>query len=296
VGMAAVALPPQTLTVNASSVAPGGLVTMHLAGGFGGASDWISLAQVGSADNTYVQYTWVGTNVTTRDWTVTMPTTPGNYEFRFFPNNTYTHISTSPPVTVTAAVLPPTTLTVNTTSVTQGGSVTVTLTGGYGGGLDYIALAAVGAPNSSYLQYTWVGSGVTTRTWTVAMPTTPGNYEFRFFPNNTYNLVATSPTVTVTGQQAPTPVFSLSATSVPRGGTVTVTLTNCPGGSLDWIALAAVGAPETNYVQYTWVGGGVTTKTWVVTMPTTPGNYEFRFYLNNNYVRIATSATVSVGP
>jgi hypothetical protein len=189
--------------------------------------------------------------------------------------------------------LPPTTPTVNTTSA-QGNRHRDA--DGWGGALDYIALAAVGAPNSSYLQYTWVGSGVTTRTWTVAMPTTPGAYEFRFFPNNTYNLVATSPTVTVTGQQAPTPVFSLSATNVPRGGTVTVTLTNCPGGGLDWIGLAAVGAPETNYLQYTWVGGGVTTKTWVVTMPTAPGNYEFRFYLNNNYVRIATSATVSVGP
>jgi len=75
--------------------------------------------------------------------------------------------------------------------------VTVTLTGGYGGATDWIALASTPAPNTSYLAYTYVGSGVTTRTWTVAMPSTPGTYEFRLFPNNGYTPAATSVGVTV---------------------------------------------------------------------------------------------------
>ena len=53
------------------------------------------------------------------------------------------------------------------------------------------------APNSSYVTFTYVGTGVTTRTWTVTAPTTPGTYEFRLFLNNGYTRVATSPTVTV---------------------------------------------------------------------------------------------------
>jgi hypothetical protein len=42
-----------------------------------------------------------------------------------------------------------------------------------------------------------VGSGVSTRTWTVTMPSTPGTYEFRLFLNNGYTRGATSPPVTV---------------------------------------------------------------------------------------------------
>jgi hypothetical protein len=29
-----------------------------------------------------------------------MPATPGTYEFRFYPNNSYTRVATSPPITV----------------------------------------------------------------------------------------------------------------------------------------------------------------------------------------------------
>jgi hypothetical protein len=75
--------------------------------------------------------------------------------------------------------------------------VTVTLTGGLGGGSDWIGLAATSAPNTSYIAYTYVGGGVKTRTWTVAMPQQPGTYEFRLFLNNGFTRVATSPTVTV---------------------------------------------------------------------------------------------------
>jgi len=188
----------------------------------------------------------------------------------------------------------PPALTVNTTSVAGGGSVTVTLTNGVGGSLDWLALAATGAPDTSYLQYTYVGSGVTTRTWTVTMPTTPGTYEFRLYLNGGYTRAATSPTVTVTAAAPPT--LTVNTTTAAPGSQVTVTLTNGAGGALDWIGLAATGAPNTTYLQYTYVGAGVTTRTWTVTMPTTAGTYEFRLFLNGAYTRVATSPTVTVGP
>ena len=64
-------------------------------------------------------------------------------------------------------------LSVSSTTVTTGTAVTVTLTGGFGGAGDWLSFANTGAPNSSYVQYTYVGAGVTTRTWTVAV-TGPG--------------------------------------------------------------------------------------------------------------------------
>src|SRR5205085_20530 len=61
---------------------------------------------------------------------------------------------TSAPVTFT--IFSPPVLTVSATSVAAGAAVTVTLTNGPAGFLDWIALAATGTPNTSYLQYTYV--------------------------------------------------------------------------------------------------------------------------------------------
>ena len=75
-----------------------------------------------------------------------------------------------------------------------------------------------------------------------------------------------------------------------------MTLTNGPGGANDWIGFTSVGAPDgaNQYPQWTYVGAGVTTRTWTVTAPSTPGQYEFRFFTNGGYVRTATSPAVTV--
>jgi hypothetical protein len=285
--------PAPTLTVNTTTAVGGSAVTVTLTGGAGGAQDWLALAAVGSANTTYVQWTYVGAGVTTRTWTVTMPSAGGTFEFRLFLNGGYTLAATSPAITVTPGPPPPApTLTVNATNVVAGASVTVTLTGGSGGSLDWLALAVVGSPNTSYVQWTYVGSGVTTRTWTVTMPPIGGTYEFRFFPAGGYTLAAKSPSITVTGP--PPPVLTVNTTTAPPGGSVTVTLANGVGGSLDWLELSATTAPATSYLQWTWVGAGVTTRTWTVTMPTTPGTYEFRLLLNDSFTITARSPAVTV--
>jgi hypothetical protein len=181
------------LSVSSTTIATGTAVTVTLTGGFGGAGDWLAFAQSGAPANSYVQYTYVG-GVTTRTWTIVV-NAPGTYEFRLFLNNGYALAATSPAITATAGTPPA--LTVSTTTAAPGTPVTMTLSNGYGGGTDWLALAQTGAPTNSYLQLTYVGGGVTTRTWTVTMPTTPGTYEFRLFLNNGYTLAATSPPIAV---------------------------------------------------------------------------------------------------
>jgi hypothetical protein len=75
--------------------------------------------------------------------------------------------------------------------------VTVMLINGTGVASDWIALARVGAPATSYLAWTYVGAGNTTFMWTVNMPGTPGDYEFRLFAQNGYGLLTTSPPIRV---------------------------------------------------------------------------------------------------
>lgn len=460
--------PPPTLTISAAAVAPGSPETVTLADGYGGNTDWLALAPTGAADNTYQAWTYVGAGVTSRTWTVTMPSTAGTYEFRLFVNNK--RAATSPVVTVdpslnafpvvsslspsavvvgsgaftltvngrsfisnsvvqwngtprattfvsstqlraaidaadvaslgtaqitvftpapgggTSApvaftIAPPPSLTVSATTVIAGQPVTMTLVNGLGGSTDWLAFAATSSPDRSYLAYTHIGSGVTTRTWTVTTPNEAGTYEFRLFPNNGFTRAATSPPVTVlpgppvlstlspagapTGSSAftltatgsgftPTsivnwngaprqttfvsstklqaaiaaadvategtaqitvttpfisgsggtsgalpftigsPTLTVSATQVLAGANVTVTLQNGFGGSTDWLAFALTSAPNSSYVKYTYVGGGVKTRTWTVTAPPTPGTYEFRLFTNNSYTRVATSAPITV--
>jgi hypothetical protein len=91
---------PPTLVVDTTSVARGGLVTVTLTGGLGGATDWLAFAATSAANTIYLQWTPVGAGVTARTWTVTAPNTAGTFEFRLFLNNTYTRAATSPTVTV----------------------------------------------------------------------------------------------------------------------------------------------------------------------------------------------------
>jgi subtilisin family serine protease len=372
------------ITVNATTVAPGASVTATLTNGAGGANDWLALAATTAANTSYISYTYVGNGVKNRTWTVTMPTTPGSYEFRYFVGGGYTRAATSPTVTVQTGAAPvltslspssiaagsaaftltangsgftstsvvrwngadrattfvsasqlrasiaaadvatagtasvtvfaagaatsapltftigsgsstQPTLTVSSTSVAPGSPITVTLTNGAGGSGDWLAFAAASAANTSYITYTYVGSGVTTRTWTVSAPSTAGTYEFRLFVNNGYTRVATSPAVTVGGTGSGTsPTLTVSKTTAAPGASVTVTLTGGLGGPSDWLALASTSSPNNTYVTYTYVGTGITTRTWTVTMPSTPGTYEFRLFLNNGYTRAATSPPVTV--
>ncbi len=376
--------PPPVLSVSATTVTGATSVTVTLTSGLGGGTDWLALASSSSPNTSYVQYTYVGSGVTTRTWTVTMPATAGTYEFRLFLNNSYTRAATSAPITV----LPPTTtpsLTVDATTVQGGANVTVSLVNGYGGSGDWLSFALTSAANTSYVRYTYVGTGVTTRTWTVTTPLAGGTYEFRLFSSNSYTRLATSAAITVTPGPNPTPVLaslsppralagsasltvaalgsgfvpssiiqwngvshattyvsatelrttlgaadfaslgtalvsvtspapgggtspalefsvvpppvlSVSATAVTPGASVTVTLTGGLGGATDWLGLSATGAAATSYLQYTYVGKGVTARTWTVTMPSTPGTYEFRLFLNNSYTIPAVSPAVRVGP
>ena len=93
--------------------------------------------------------------------------------------------------------------------------------------------------------------------------------------------------------EAENPTKDISIYINSPGGSVTVTLADSPGGTYDWLALAEVGAPTNFYDAFTYVGAGVTTRDWTVTMPSTAGDYEFRLFLDNGYALEAVSETVT---
>jgi hypothetical protein len=90
-------------------VAPGGTVTISWSGVANPTTeDWIGLYQPGTPNSSYMDWFWdssctrsVGTNaLSSGSCTYTMPTVAGTYEFRLFPNDTYTLLTKSGSVTV----------------------------------------------------------------------------------------------------------------------------------------------------------------------------------------------------
>lgn len=98
-------------------------------------------------------------------------------------------------------------------TITPGGLVTVAVEGAPGHPLDWITLAHVDDPDTTYGAWTYLPAFATTITF--AVPTTGFGFEFRWFADNGYTRRKTSPTLYAAAAPIPT-VGMLTA------GTVTV--------------------------------------------------------------------------
>jgi hypothetical protein len=64
---------------------------------------------------------------------------------------------------------------------------------------------------------------------------------------------------------------------------------------LDWVGLFKVGAPNTSYDDYWWrYTDAKTSGTLMLTAPNAPGQYEFRYLLDDGYVDTIRSNPVTV--
>lgn len=186
------------------------------------------------------------------------------------------------------------TLSESPASVIRGAAVTATWSGiATPTARDWITMAVPGSPNTSYVTYRYTGGAASgsvpfTTPWNVA----PGTYELRLFANDTFTLLATSNTFTVT-----LPTLTVSAAGALQGGSITATWAVGAPSTGDWMGLYAVGAADTAYQVFRYTGGGATGSV-PITIPAAAanGNYEIRLFMNNGYTRFATSSTFYVGP
>ena len=86
-----------------------------------------------------------------------------------------------------------------------------------------------------------------------------------------------------------------SQNTVAPEGQLGVSWTAPRGGGDDWIGLFAVGDPNTNYEQYWWkYTAGALSGTFTLTAPTRPGQYQFRYLLDDGFVDTVRSGVVTV--
>lgn len=190
-------------------------------------------------------------------------------------------------------------------------ALSVAIDGGPGNAADWIALYAAGAPDSQYLSWQYLSGstsppsvGLTTATLAVQAPVVSGSYEIRLFANNGFTRLATSGAIFVeapTGHLAVNGVGAPNPAVVAAGSTATVVVTGGPANRGDWVALYASGAAEgafldSRYLNNTTVAPATGSASGTLTFiaPVTPGEYEFRFFVNDGYARLATSGPVSV--
>jgi acid phosphatase len=272
------AIPGQTLTV--TWTAPSGRP----------ANDWIGLFKVGDPETSYISWRYTG-GASSGNATFTVPNQAGQFEFRYFTNDSYNKVATSNTVTVSEGGATYS-LAATPSTANPGQTLTLTWTAPSGRpGNDWIGLFKVGDPETSYISWQYTG-GASSGSATFTAPSQTGEYEFRYFTNDTYNKVATSNIVTVSGAAA----YSLAASpsTANPGQTLTVTWT-APSGrpGNDWIGLFKVGTSDTSYISWRYTGGA-SSGSATFTAPSQTGQYEFRYFLNDGYTKAVQSNVVTV--
>lgn len=206
------------VTLASLTVQPGAQVQFTVTGRVNHPLDWVALSAATAAQRDYLDWVYLnGTKTKPVSGTAsvrlafTAPLTPGNYVVRLFADNVTDQLTTSATLTVAASAAPVATpssgssITLTSATVRAGQPISFTVPGRNGHPLDWVALAAAAATDSTYLDWrylngTTTGASVapTTAQMTLTAPTTPGTYVIRLFGDNaTAVKLSTSATITV---------------------------------------------------------------------------------------------------
>ncbi len=275
---------PASVSTSASSYAAADTIVVSFANLAGYATDWVGIAQDGTPNAAYLRFAY--TAGATNGSLSFAGLSGGTYRARVFRNNGYTLQAESAPFTVVSTAGPTVSATAN--SYAAGATATASFTNLAGYAHDWVAVAQVGAPLSSYVHYAYT-NGATSGTLPFT-GLTGGTYVFRAFLNDSYTLEAESQPFTV-GQGA-VATLSSDRSTYAAGDPVIVSYAGLVGYATDWIAITEDGAPLTSYVRYVYTGGasaGTASFTGL-----TSGTYRARAFLNNGYTLEAESATFTV--
>src|SRR5258706_410168 len=95
-------------------------------------------------------------------------------------------------------------------------------------------------------------------------------------------------------------VAAPASTTARPGWAVSIDITNGPGNATDWIGIYHTGASDYDYLDWRFMNStktapasGATSGTVSFPMPLTPSDYEFRFFANFGWQRLAVSGVVS---
>lgn len=152
----------------------------------------------------------------------------------------------------------------------------------------WVGFYKLGAADKSFLSYKYI-KGLPGGQYTVEAPKDLGAYEFRFFKDNGYIRIGTSPTYQITQH---TPTITVSTSNAKPEQTITASYANAPSYTTAWIGFYKAGSADTSYKAYEFLKGS--SGQYSVKAPKEAGQYEFRLFLDNGYTRLASSQLVTV--
>ncbi|MSU61485.1 MAG: hypothetical protein EXS31_03665 [Pedosphaera sp.] len=167
--------------------------------------------------------------------------------------------------------------------------ITVTFKDGPGNLRDWVGLYNEGAPGGTFLVWQYLDGSQTGKAPLVAGSTTftkglpkPGVYELRFYENDLYVLLAES-IVVVTNS----PRLLLPKADFVPGEAISITFTNGPGNTKDWVGLFVTGESNSAPLAHFYLDGttfGISVKTSGTVAFNTPvksGSYEARLFADD---------------
>ncbi|MHA3913320.1 VWA domain-containing protein [Halovulum sp. GXIMD14793] len=236
--------------------------------------DYIAIAEANAPDNSRIHYTRTKTGNPLR---LKMPAEAGEYELRYVLHNG-TRVIGRTPLAVTeveASVTPP-------EKAEVGSEIVVEWTGPDNAN-DYIAVANLDDPDSQRIHYTRTRKGNPLR---LKMPAEAGEYELRYVLYTGKRVLSRAP-LTVTEATA-----TVATSTVAETGTVVLVEWTGPENSNDYIGLAEAGSADDQRVSYIRVEKGSPMR---FQLPAEPGEYEFRYVLNNGRKVIARTPITVTG-
>ena len=290
----------QAFTVNAYTVATdkpsytGGTVVVSWTGSLA-AKDWVGIAPVGSSDSTVTQFAYTnGVAASSASFTVNAG---GNWRVRFYTNDTFTVVAETTFVVSNG-------VSTDKSSYNLGEAVAVTWSNS-SSARDYVAVAPVGATDSTITDYVYTGG--TAAGSTKFFNLTAGSWRVRLYQNDTYTYggeatftvtsTPSTPAFTVTTDKS---AYSVSSTCNPSGSsctyyfdTVNVNWTGSTSAK-DYVAIALVGSADNKSIQWAYTNGVASgSKAFLGGQA---GTYRVRLYTNDSFNPVAEAHfTVATG-
>ena len=277
---AAPALPAATATLKAPATTPiQSVITVNWTGP-GDKNDFVALARKNG--DSYTDYDFAIIDPAKPTVQLTAPATPGELWLRYMSLQRAQPVLAQLAIQVTdlvASIEAPASI-----GISQ--KLKVSARGPFSGGT-WVGFAPKGSGPESYLDYQRVTAAASEVELTA--PATPGSYEIRYVLGENER-VLTSKSIEVTEGEA-----QIKAPTSAHSGELLKFTASGPVDASHWIGFAPKGSPIESYLDY--VRPDAASNAVELTAPSTPGDYEIRYVLNENErILAAHSIKIQDGP
>lgn len=296
-----IALTTAQLSLEKESFKPGEDIAVAFKGMAGTPEDFVSIVKKGEKSHIAGSLRTATGGRSEGNLTLTAPSEPGEYELRAWFNGE-ARLRGRVSFTVRGPDLPPEIadpskpgLAIAAPEYPANEKIIVRFAGFPAEKGNYVALAAVGSPNTVYVTYKDLLE--TSGTVELALPPEPGSYELRGFVGGRTDTVPVMQPIAVTAPAGTGIVtLTLDKASYAPGETIGIDFANMSGSKNDSVVIAEKGSRYSAFISYAYTKGEKAGRA-ELKAPTQPGDYEVRaFYRDDSSVLRGVVEVTVTGP